>query len=441
MKDVDLKPKIELRTGEIEELLGRPPSGIVRWGITIFFGIIVAALVFCSYVKYPKTVTATVLITTENPATWIVAKNNGKIDSILVHDNDSVHNGQILAAISNPCRLSDALILKDYLKSLQNFIYTMSIDSIRFCDNNFILGELQSDYSQLNTLLGEYGLFCREKSHNIAHVNMLKEKNEQEQYLDNLRRQKNLCLQNEHIITNKLKRDSTLFSQKIIQISDYENTKQQLIYGRMESSRVDISINATTLNIIQLESRIQQTSADYKSKMSDYKNAISSIYEQLLAKLAIWENHYVLKAPTDGIVNFSNVWSSNQLVNIGDKVFAVLADVPGKITGKCNIPVANIGKMAKNQSVVIKLDSYPFLEFGVLNGTISNMSKLPVNQVANAQEVKFVVAEVVLEQPLITSYHKRVAFNGELTGIAEITTEDMTLIEHFISPLKYLFNK
>lgn len=433
--------KIELRSEEIEELLSRPPGSMVRWGITIFFGIIVVAVIFCSYVKYPKIISAPVLITTENPATWVVAKSTGKIDSILVQNNDTVRNGQIIAAISNPCLLADALRLKAYLRSIQSFINTFDIDQLQFCNQNFILGELQPDFSNLNNLLKEYQLFHSEQLHQLTYESMRKEKREQEQYLLNLKRQKSLCIQTEQLTSNKLRRDSVLYNQKAILISEYENTKQQSISGRIESPRVDLAISTTTLSIIQLENKMEQTLIDHKNKISEYKNTISAVYEQLLARLSIWENTYVLHAPTDGVVSFSTVWSSNQQVNAGDKVFAILSSTPGRIVGKCSIPVNQSGKLIKNQQVAIKLDSYPYLEFGVVNGVIHSISKLPFSQVANSTEIKFLVAEVVVEQPLVTSYRKDILFTGELTGVAEIVTEDMTLIEHFVSPIRYLFNK
>lgn len=441
MKNKDEKHKIELRAGEIEELLGRTPSGVTRWGITVFFGIITVVFIFCCFFRYPQIVTAPILITTSNPATWVVAKDNGNIDSILVRDNEFVCSGQILAAISNPCRLSDALRLKEYLRSLRGFISTLDIDSLKYYIPNPELGELQVEYVQLNKLLSEFELFCGERFHDMAYSNMLKEKQEQERYLLNLKGQRELCMQNESIISDKVLRDSVFYNQKIISVSDYDNARQQLIYGRIESSRVDLSINTTSLNIIQLENRLQETRTDYNSKMNAYRSAISSVYEQLLAKMSIWENRYVLKSPSNGIVSFSNVWSSNQQVAAGDKVFAVLSDSPGEIIGKCNIPVSGIGKIADNHSVTIKLDSYPFLEFGVLHGTLSNISKLPRSVVTPTEELKFVVAEIVIRQPLITSYNKPILLEGELTGIAEILTEDLTLIQHFISPLKHLWNR
>ena len=59
--------KIELRSDDVQEILGTPPAWIIRWGSTlIFIGVILLGVV--SYVvRYPDIIHAPILITTEMP--------------------------------------------------------------------------------------------------------------------------------------------------------------------------------------------------------------------------------------------------------------------------------------------------------------------------------------------------------------------------------------
>lgn len=45
---------IELRSQEVQEIMGRIPSMIERIGITILFVFVIAALCFCALAKYPE---------------------------------------------------------------------------------------------------------------------------------------------------------------------------------------------------------------------------------------------------------------------------------------------------------------------------------------------------------------------------------------------------
>lgn len=45
---------IELRSQEVQEIMGRIPSMIERIGITVLFVFVIASLCFCALVKYPE---------------------------------------------------------------------------------------------------------------------------------------------------------------------------------------------------------------------------------------------------------------------------------------------------------------------------------------------------------------------------------------------------
>jgi len=49
---------IELRSEEVQEVMGQIPAWIVRWGITLLFLVVVALLVGSCFFKYPDVITA-----------------------------------------------------------------------------------------------------------------------------------------------------------------------------------------------------------------------------------------------------------------------------------------------------------------------------------------------------------------------------------------------
>ena len=206
-------------------------------------------------------------------------------------------------------------------------------------------------------------------------------------------------------------------------------------------SRADLSINSTKINLILLKQKSKENSIEFDNQKIAFLNAIRSIYEQLFSNISIWENQYLIKSPVDGIVSFSNIWSKNQHVKMGDKIFAIISELPGSLIGKCQVPISGMGKIKEDQSLIIKLESHPFLEFGTIKGNISSISKIPEEISTELGVIKYVIAEVALPEPLVTSYKKDIPFRGELRGTAEIIIEDFTLMQRFISPLKYIWKK
>ena len=105
-----------------------------------------------------------------------------------------------------------------------------------------------------------------------------------------------------------------------------------------------------------------------------------------------------------------------------------------KVIGRTRIPTAGFGKVEKGQIVNVKLNGYPYMEFGVLKGVISNISGVPD---AN----NCYIAEVTFPHGLTTTYKKDLALIQQMDGTAEIITKDMRLIERYWQPVRALFGE
>ena len=115
MKESD---KIELRSDEVQEILSRPPHALIRYGISIFCGVIMVLFVGSFFFRYPDIVQGDVVITTENPPLWLVAKSTGKIKELMCSDKQEVKQGEILAVIENSASTTDVQLLNQLLSNV-----------------------------------------------------------------------------------------------------------------------------------------------------------------------------------------------------------------------------------------------------------------------------------------------------------------------------------
>ncbi|RLD74451.1 MAG: HlyD family secretion protein, partial [Bacteroidetes bacterium] len=114
--------KIEIRSDEVQEILGFIPHWIIRSGISVIFLIIILLLFGSWYFKYPDIISSSITITTENPPAALVAKTSGKVESVLVKDKQVVKEGQRIAIIENPANYKHVLNLNYILDSLYKFM-------------------------------------------------------------------------------------------------------------------------------------------------------------------------------------------------------------------------------------------------------------------------------------------------------------------------------
>jgi len=91
----------------------------------------------------------------------------------------------------------------------------------------------------------------------------------------------------------------------------------------------------------------------------------------------------------------------------------------------------NTGKLKVGQKAIVRLSNYPDREFGVLEGKLVNISKIPDGE-------GFLILEIELSKQLTTSFGIELEFQQEMTGSAEIVTEDLRLLERLFYQLRDL---
>lgn len=141
--------EINLRSEEVQEVLGGIPHWILRWGITWLAVFMVILLVGSALFKYPDIVTASMTLTGTRPVGKVLAGSSGKISELSVRNNQPVRTGEYLAVMDNPAVTGDVVELKNYLALLTKDSGT----PLPPASARWSLGMLQNDYIQLYLIL------------------------------------------------------------------------------------------------------------------------------------------------------------------------------------------------------------------------------------------------------------------------------------------------
>jgi len=82
--------RIELRSDDVQEIIGTPPRWIVRWGTLVVTGAIFSMVAMSLWVQYPDKVRGRVSITTKIAPVRVNAQKSDLISKIWVEDGDNV---------------------------------------------------------------------------------------------------------------------------------------------------------------------------------------------------------------------------------------------------------------------------------------------------------------------------------------------------------------
>ena len=212
-----------------------------------------------------------------------------------------------------------------------------------------------------------------------------------------------------------------------------------MIAKKSSLASFDATLTSTKLNILQLKQELIELDIQKHSEESVYKHTISQIIQQMNAKIAQWEEMYVIVSPSDGTVSLQKVWSRGQHVSDGDIIASIVPLYENKLIGRLTVPSSGFGKVQKGQTVIVKLNGFPYMEFGVLKGKVTQISAVP--QQINTSQGKTIeyTVDITFPNGLVSTYGKTFPMVQQMDGTAEIITEDKLLIEQFIYPIISLF--
>ena len=422
---------IELRCEEVQEILTRPPHALVKWGITAFFSVLALFFIGGCFFKYPDVVSAQITVTTEHPPVWIVARGSGKIKEVYGKDRERIEAGKIIAVLEDPAETEDVLLLEE---ALQDFCLTDScVHGILFPEH-LALGSIQAVYATFIKSLTDYRNFLSLDLYEQKIEATRKELQEYRNYIVHLKRQAELDKEQVRIAETVHSREKKLFGEGLTAQSDYEEAKQVFLNRQQGQEQMMTSLSSAKIQEAQLQQNILETRMEQSREANSLGTALKAAYNELQVSIEDWKMTYLFISPAGGILSYNNVWQKNQNVNSGDKVFSIVASQTGDIIGKIKLPVNGSGKVKSGQRVNISVTGYPYMEFGFLTGTVVSVSLLTDSD-------SMYTVTVSLPQDLCTSYGKVLDFNGELTGTAEVMTDERSITGRLLEPLRYLWEK
>jgi HlyD family secretion protein len=278
-----------------------------------------------------------------------------------------------------------------------------------------------------------YDNFC---SINLTHqekVALQKQIHGKNDYSANLHKQQQLKENELRIAKEAYDREKKLFEGGIISKADLETAEQTYLNLQQSLQQLQTSIINENIESVQMNESVKKLSLQYLQDKNQYYSDLKSAYRELIAAIESWRQTYLLVSPIDGTVTFNTFWQKDQFVEAGSKVFAVISQNAGNMIGKITVLSSGIGKIKTGQFVNIKLNGYPYMEYGILKARIRNISLIPT-------EGSYTL-EIELTNGLKTTTGENIEFTGELSGVAEVITDEKSLGRRLLSPLEYLWKE
>jgi len=404
---------------EVQDIITKVPSWLLRWGITLFFGILSLIVLLSALIRYPDIVNAPLTIDSPNSPKPVVAKIPGKLVKLLVKENETVNAGQPLAYLESTASHEKVLNLLANLKNLQQLVLqNKPVNTALFNEaDNVQFGELQSAYQQFYQEYLAYkssvnnGFFIQKRAYlqkDLAYLSQQQQQLKAEKTIE----QKDFDIESDEYAMHK-----KLEEQKVETPAELRQEESKLLAKKSplvqtESSLItnDNSYAAKQSDILELDNQLQQEKAKFVQALNS-----------LISSAEDWKSKYVLTASQSGKVSFAGIVQENQVLAPNQEVFYVN---PGneQFFGEMTIPQSSMGKVREGQEVLVKLKSYPFEEYGMIRGRIKYIADVPYKDSVYISKVDFKINK-------FSDLKRPIHLKQGMTADAGIITQNATVMQ------------
>ncbi|ESP94197.1 HlyD family type I secretion periplasmic adaptor subunit [Pseudoalteromonas luteoviolacea] len=191
----------------------------------------------------------------------------------------------------------------------------------------------------------------------------------------------------------------------------------------------------------ELKSQVNQAKAQYALLLTDFRkqslielnDALSrqATLKQQLAKSTFLEEKTRLVAPVSGTVEALSVTTIGQIVTPAQELMRI---VPKNDTLIVDAGLLNkdIGFVFNGQVVEVKIESFPFTRYGVIEGKVIDVSMDAIEH--DVHGLVFPI-KVSIEKQLMLIDGRTVALSSGMAATAEVKTGYRRIIEFLLSPI------
>lgn len=199
-------------------------------------------------------------------------------------------------------------------------------------------------------------------------------------------------------------------------------------------------LHSNNLALLQTEEKLEDTEAQIaslKGEIAQTENQIKSLEFQL--------TQYTVKAPVAGTIFEFPIRNAEATVESGETI-AMLAQFENNLYPESDLvlrakmPSSETAFLRTGLPAKIKLDAYPFQDYGILEGYVSWIS--PDSKVANSQSSQpaedFFELEIGIDRTYLAAKSEQIPLTPGQTATAEVVIRQRRLIDYFLEPFKKL---
>lgn len=421
-------------------LLYTPPSYILRGPIYLIFVIAFGALLYSFWGRVDVLVTAPMKLQRES--TTIQAVGGGLVTDVVAVPGSSVRFNDLLVSVQEQMRMAG----ETEKTVLQQRIFHLEQEIAKTAD------EYDNQLRQFELELAD--LTTNRESRRIALEGRIQQI---EQQLSTAQRTRAREAERLTTARSQFERTRQLYESRDITVTEFEAQQDRLrdveksigdIDTQIAGIRVELATAKDELNKLmdlrtkeQLELRITQTQERRARDIKTLEDEIASIRrkleegERLVEGVTFQDNVTIYRSNFEALVTDVHV-ARGQIIGSGTPLVTMVRET-APLEAQALVENKDIGNLRIGQEVKLKYFAYPYQEYGIQEGVITDIATKPGG--VEGFESMYPI-RIALKQETISKRGERPKqLEIGLEGFAEVKTGEKRLIEIVFSPVSRFF--
>lgn len=351
----------------------------------------------------------------------------GKVVRVAVKEGQTVKAGQVLMELDSELARKEVERLEQSLQSSKmELLQTQAL-----LDKTRLQGETRAAIAQTESRMHQVAIAQAQSNaeNNQALLNQFQmdatAQQERMQRLEPLMNQGAISKENLFVAEQQLR-------DRQRSITERQNSLQQTL---AEANRLQIESNQKQAESRQSQLETQQQMQQLAVKITELQAKVQDT-QVLLSAAKAKLNQQSLNSPVNGVVTALNTRRTGEYAQ-PEQVLAEIAPQGKPLVLSAVLPSAEAGFVKTGMPVHIKLDAYPYQDYGIVPGTVTTISpdSKPDEKLGQVYRV-----EVTLNRNYVKAKGQIVKFKAGQTAIAEIVTRQRRIADVLLDPLKKLQN-
>ena len=419
----------EIKSEEVQSIIDRMPTKWSKYVVVITSILIVVVFIMGFVIKYPDTVDGQISVTAQIAPVRTVANTAGRIH-LLKSNRSNLKPGDVIAYIESGADYRDILSLDSLL---QTYRPGQKIgDVLPFY---LTLGDVGSAYNAFVIAYSQYERLSTSNIYETMRKTLLQQITTDQEVISNIELAETLKKEQLGSLQKEFEEDKELLALRAITEDVYREKRRTVLsyedalvslYSSRLSKQSEINKNKLEIQRLQLEETesLEKATAELLASMNALTNALHS-----------WKEIYLQFATIDGELEYLGFWRENSFVKSGQELFSVIPP-HNEVIGEVIIPSAGAGKVKTGLTANVKINNFPYDEYGLIKGQVQSLSRI-TNKIETPEGTgEAYQVTIAFPEGLVTNFGIKLPMEIETKGFVEIITRPKRLIERLFDNLK-----